>query len=198
MKNRQTVRKFSETPISEEIIVKIVEASVSAPSGAGMEGTNITIVDDPDLKQQLRIVCEAFEREWVESQPEVVRERIREIAGFSFEKSYFEKAPVIFVVTTRPRDPEVPYAVESAYLAVGYMLVIIESLGLGCVTYTPSVVKPENYCKIADIIGLPEGEEIQVMLPVGYPETRPDPKPPRPYYNVFRNRYGEIFKPGRK
>ena len=102
---------------------------MSAPSGMG--SCHVVVVRDSDIRQQLRIRCEAGEKRWFESQPISVRERLKSQPGYTQSTEFMETAPLLLVVTTRPMDPELPYAVECAFLSVGYMLVMIEGLGLG-------------------------------------------------------------------
>ncbi len=194
MKCRRSVRKFQDRPVPQDIMIKILEAASVAPSGAGVGGTHIIVIDDPDVRRKLRKICDTGEKEWVNSQPASVRERILKLPGYSFQHEYLESAPLLLVVTTRPRDPEVPYAVESAFLAVGYMLVMIEGLGLGTVTYTPSITQEKDSRILNQLLNLPEGEAVQVILPIGYPEKKPTPKLKSGFYNVYHNSFGEKFK----
>lgn len=47
-RTRQSDRKFSSTPISKEILGRIVEHSLLAPSATNQQPWHIVVVDDPD------------------------------------------------------------------------------------------------------------------------------------------------------
>ncbi len=190
MKSRATTRSFSEKPVPERILQLVVEAGMWAPSGAGIGGTKIIVVEDSPLKSKIRSICERMERDWVESQPVKVQEKIKSMPDFTQGMEYMEKAPLLLVVTTRPKDPEIPHAVESAFLAVGYMLVMIEGLGLGSLTYTPSLRDRDYRSGFADILQLPEGEEVQVILPLGFSGEPDTSKRKKELYNVYKDQYG--------
>jgi nitroreductase len=193
MKSRRSIREFSDRAISKRLLVKILEAASVAPTGAGVAGTHILVLEDPTIRRKLREICERGERDWVDSQPESVRERLSNLPGFSCTKEYIETAPVFLAVTTRPLDPEIPYAVESAFLAVGYMLVMIEGMGLGTVTYTPSFTRVDDEKLLDELLDLPEGETVQVFLPIGYPKIKRESKPEHGFYNVYHNQFGVPF-----
>lgn len=193
MKSRRGIRQFSTKPIPKEMLHKILEAAISAPSGPGISGTHILVIDDPFKKQALRHICEDGEKHWFESQPKSLQERLSAMSDFSFTLDYLEQAPHLIIVTTRPRDPEIPYAIESAFLAVGFMLVMIEGEELGTMTYTPSLVRDEDFNRLNALLGLPEGETVQAILPVGFPEKKPGPKPIKEFKNVYLNKFSNPF-----
>ena len=190
MKSRATTRYFSTRSVPEKILRMVVEAGMWAPSGAGIGGTKVVVLENKDLKSRIRQVCEQMERDWVESQPSSVQKKIKSMPDYTEGMEYMVRAPLLLMVTTRPKDPEIPHAIESAFLAVGYMLVMIEGLGLGSLTYTPSI-KDEKYVKqFSEILHLPEGEEIQVILPLGYAENQDAIKRKKELYNVYKDQYG--------
>ena len=191
MKCRRGIREFADRPVESEILEKILEAAISAPSGFG--DAHIFVVDDLEIRRQLYETCETGEREWLESQLPKVQERIKAQPNFHDSPDFLKTAPLLLVVTTRPRDPEMPYAVECAFLSVGYILVMVEGLGLGTTTYTPSLAKETDSEKLNRLLRLPAGENIQVILPIGYPKNKPEPSPGKDFYNVFHNFYGESF-----
>ena len=50
---RQSVRKYSETPVEREKIEKIIEAVHIAPSACNSQPWKIIIVDEPELKNEV-------------------------------------------------------------------------------------------------------------------------------------------------
>ncbi len=50
---RQSIRKYSSEPVSEEVKVKILEAGRQAPSAANVQPWHFIVVDDPALKERL-------------------------------------------------------------------------------------------------------------------------------------------------
>jgi nitroreductase len=50
---RQSIRKYSSEPVSEEVKTKILEAGRQAPSAANVQPWHFIVVDDPALKERL-------------------------------------------------------------------------------------------------------------------------------------------------
>lgn len=50
---RQSIRKYSSEPVSEEVKSKILEAGRLAPSAANVQPWHFIVVDDPALKERL-------------------------------------------------------------------------------------------------------------------------------------------------
>lgn len=177
MKHRRSVRKYlKDKLVAEEILQKITNAAFYAPSAANMHGFEIVVVTDQDLKKKIREVCEKGERSWVFGQQEDVKESILSLPNFSFQKTFLEEAPILLIVSTDPNNPNMPYAVESCWLSIAYMLLEIENHGLGSLTYTPSICLTDKKDELNKIVNLPESEHIQAILPIGYYENRPEPK----------------------
>jgi nitroreductase len=177
MKNRRSIRKYLKDKIvPEEILQKITDAAFYAPSAANMHGFEIVVVTDQDLKKQIRKICEKGEQSWVFAQPEDVKKSILSLPNFSFQKAFLEEAPILLIISTNSNDPNIPYAVESCWLSIGYILLEIENNGLGSLTYTPSICLTDKRNKLNKVVNLPDSEYIQAILPIGFYENRPVPK----------------------
>ena len=55
MIQRRTVRDFSDKPVPIEIIENAIKTASSAPSGANKQPWHFVIVEDPDVKKEIRI-----------------------------------------------------------------------------------------------------------------------------------------------
>lgn len=177
MKRRRSIRKYlKDKMVPEDILQKITNAAFYAPSAANMHGFEIVVVVNQDLKKKIREICEKGEQSWVFAQPENVKESILSLPNFSFQKSFLEEAPILLIVSTDQNNPKIPYAVESCWLSIAYMLLEIENNELGSLTYTPSICLTDKRDELNKIVNLPDSEYIQAILPIGYYENRPEPK----------------------
>ncbi len=192
MKIRKGISDFSSQPVSNSILMKILEAGLSAPSGPS-DSTHIIVVNHVELRRQLRLLCEESEKKWFDSLNPSIQKRMTTPRDYTFSLGFIENAPILLVVTTRPMDPEAPYAVESAFLAVGYMLVMLRGLGLESRPHTPSIMTDDDLVRLNGILKIPEGEKIQILLPIGYPIRDPQPMEFKGIYNVYLNFFGESF-----
>jgi len=168
-KRRKTVRRFSSTPINMEDVLVALEIACHAPSGANSQPWRFVIVTDPQIKRKIREVCERIERKFYSEVKGELREWLL-ARGFTWEKPFLEEAPIIVLVLSVTKAP---YSTQSVWLAVGYILLGLEELGLGTVTYTPSTTR-----EVQDEVGIPDEFRVEAILPVGV-SAHEKPKEPR-------------------
>jgi len=162
---RKTVRKFGpEVPRREDVLYAL-EAAKEAPSGMNAQPWRFLVVDSPELKEMIRVACEAAERAFHAKVRGEWGEWLRE-KGFTPDKPFLTEAPYLILVFARA---EAPFWLQSTWLAIGYVLLALEERGLSTVTYTPPDPKA-----IGELVGAPGGYKLQTILPVGLPA---DPKP---------------------
>jgi len=172
MRQRRSVRHFSDRSVSEDVISAVVAAAGTAPSGANKQPWRFVAVRDPALKRQIRLGAEAEEREFYTRR--ATPEWLADLAplGTDADKSFLEVAPWLIVVfKMMKQDPQpdgsqgaVYYVNESVGIATGLLLAAIHHAGLVALTHTPS---PMAF--LARILDRPEHERPFLLIPVGYP-----------------------------
>lgn len=158
-KRRKTVRKFTSSPVDGKEVITALKAACQAPSGANSQPWRFMMVTDLQMKKSIRKVCEHSERAFYAT----VRGQWREwllTRGFNWSKPFLEEAPLLLLVFSKENTP---YAIQSVWLAIGYLLLAIEEQGLGTVTYTPSSTQG-----VLDEMDVPEGWRLEVILPIGF------------------------------
>lgn len=170
MKNRRTVREYSDRDVPLELIKTAIATAGTAPSGANMQPWRFVIVKDREIKRKIR---EAAEKEEYESYHGRMSEKwLRRLAvlGTDEHKPFLEIAPyliVVFRITSVIEDGETEptyYSQESVGIAVGMLLAALHNMGLATLTHTPSPMK-----FLQEILGRPKNEVPFVVIPVGYP-----------------------------
>ncbi len=164
-KRRKTVRQFLPDRPPMEDILKAIEAAKEAPSGMNAQPWKFVIVDDDWLKGKIRELCEREEEKFYTRSRGDLMAWLSE-KGFKPEKPFLSEAPYLILVFGHIKAP---YWLQSTWIAVGYLLLALEEVGLGTVTYTPPNPKP-----IEELLKAPKDYKLQTILPVGYPA---DPKP---------------------
>ena len=164
-KRRKTVRKFLPDKPPMEDILKAIEAAKEAPSGMNAQPWKFVVVDDDWLKAKIRELSEAEEREFHSKTRGDLGTWLKE-KGFKPEKPFLSEAPYLIIVFGHTKAP---YWLQSTWIAIGYLLLALEELGLGSVTYTPP-----NPKTIEELLRAPQSYKLQTIIPVGYPA---DPKP---------------------
>ncbi|MFP3951832.1 MAG: nitroreductase family protein [Candidatus Bathyarchaeia archaeon] len=160
-RERVTSRRFSDRPVDVGDVLPAIEAASQAPSGANYQPWRFLIVTESELKTRIREASEEGERRFY-SRVEGAWAEWLELNDLNPRKPYLENAPLLVIVLSHR---EAPYSKESVWLAIGYILLALQELGLATVTYTPS--DPDL---VLDVLDVPENLSLEAILPVGYPD----------------------------
>lgn len=171
VKQRRTVRDFSDKPVSKKVIENCIRAAGTAPSGANLQPWHFVVVSDPKIKKQIRIAAEKEEKEFYTNR--APKEWLDALAplGTDEQKPFLEKAPHLIAIFAKSYDilpdgrkVKQYYSQESTGIACGILITAIHNAGLVSLTHTPS---PMNF--LNEILGRPNNERPFLLLVVGYP-----------------------------
>lgn len=170
MRNRRSVRHFSDRPIPLEAIKNIVMTASSAPSGANKQPWKFIIIQDAEIKRKIRIAAEKEEREFYANRASKAWLKDLEVFETDEHKEFLETAPYLIVVFKILYEEEAGlkrkhyYVNESVGIACGMLITAIHKAGLVTLTHTPS---PMGF--LHEILSRPKNEKPFLLLPVGYP-----------------------------
>lgn len=174
MNQRRSVRHFSDKPVDRCIIDDVIRTASTAPSGAHKQPWMFCVVENIEIKKQIR---EAAEKEEFESyNGRMSNDWLQDIAPLQtdWHKPFLETAPFLIVVFKKAFEVSPTgdkknnyYVTESVGLACGLLLAAIHYAGLAALTHTPS---PMNF--LTRILARPENERPFLLIPVGYPAEK--------------------------
>jgi nitroreductase len=148
IKTRRSRRKFLDKPIPEDIIKKLLEAGVSAPSSIDCQPWYFVIVKDKTIKQKLSKLKEED------------------------NQKHILTAPISIIVCVDTDKSPSRYC-EDGVTATENILLAAHDLGLGSVYVTGfKQSKPEIAETIRNILNLPKNIIPITILPVGYPDPK--------------------------
>ena len=172
MRQRRTVRDFSDRPVPKDVIERCLLAAGTAPNGANRQPWKFVVIGDPEIKRQIRVAAEEEElafyggrapREWLAA---------LEHLGTDEHKPFLERAPwliAVFAESYERQDDGTKaknyYVTESVGIATGMLISAVHHAGLVSLTHTPSPMKFLN-----ELLGRPENERPFLLLVVGYPD----------------------------
>ena len=171
IKQRRTVRDFSDKPVSKEVIENCIRTAGTAPSGANLQPWHFVVVSDPKIKKRIRFAAEKEEKEFYTNR--APKEWLDALAplGTNEQKPFLEKAPHLIAIFAKSynilpdgRKVKQYYSQESTGIACGILITAIHNAGLVSLTHTPS---PMNF--LNEILGRPNNERPFLLLVVGYP-----------------------------
>ena len=179
MKRRRTVRDFSSEPIPRQVLEDCLRAAGTAPNGANLQPWTFVVIQDPEIKKQIREAAEAEEREFYAGRAN--EEWLSDLAplGTNADKPFLETAPALIAIFTQNWGIDAEggrkqhyYVKESVGIACGFLISALHQSGLATLTHTPSPMK-----FLSDILDRPENEKPFLLLITGYPA--PDAKVPQ-------------------
>ena len=155
IKTRRSVRKYSDQPVTREVLDAIFDAVTYAPSWKNTQSVRYTVVESAELKA--KIADEA-------------------VLGFALNQKTISRCPVLLIQSTvnsisgHSPDGSVDtskgdtWAMYDAGISAQTLCLAAKDMGLGTVIMG---VFDEDI--LAKIIDLPEGQTVTGMIAIGYP-----------------------------
>ena len=168
LKSHRSIRKFTDEPVSDEMVADIVSAGLSAATSSNVQGTTVIRVRNPDTRAAIATL--AGGQSYVETAAaffvwcaDLHRSSVAcEMAGGDFHPGMTEH----FVIAT----------VDCA-LAAQNAVVAAESLGLG-ICYIGGI--RNDPAQVTELLRLPEQVFPLFGLCIGWPDQDPQLKPRLP------------------
>lgn len=186
VKSRRSIRAFTDRPVSDELVARVIEAARWAPSGANSQPWEFIVIRDQATKDKMAFW--ALQHQELAHEAELTRpEELRwASAARPVSDPVFKKSPVLILVIGDPRvnksfplltytereDKNFVSALASAFLC---MTLAATSLGLGS-HWASLVGSAYPAVMIADLLGVPDGYCLYDMLGLGYPAAEPRPR----------------------
>ncbi|MFN3480741.1 MAG: nitroreductase family protein [Thermodesulfovibrionales bacterium] len=153
IKERRSVRDFEKRDISDEVIDKLIEALIWAPSAGNLQARKFYFVRDIMIK--------------------------KELASAALNQRFIAEAPLVVVGCTDSRiysrygDRGVNlYAIQDVACSIMNMMLLAWENGLGSVW-----VGAFREGEVAEVLDLPNNLRPVAIVPVGYPSRIPLPPP---------------------
>lgn len=149
---RRSTRAFKDKPVEKEKVQKILQAANSAPSAGNLQGYEIFLVEDKEIKNKL----------------------IEAAHG----QDFIGQAPVVLVFLANPARSgarygsrgENLYCLQDATIACAFAWLAAVDLGLSCVWV--GAFEDEE---VRNILGADSILQPVAILPIGYPSETPEP-----------------------
>jgi nitroreductase len=205
----RSMRRLKPDPVPDELIYKILDAGIRAPSGGGVQAWRFMVVTDPEIKRQIAEIYlrgwRIAEKRYAEAGASLTEDKNMRAATYLAE--HMAEVPVMLFACLRARRMHVerlaaPNATNfirimggSVYPAIQNILLACRALGLGA-TLTSITTQYEDEVKA--ILDLPDYISTYAMIPIGYPLGKFGPVTRVPVEQVtWHNRFGTPFnKPG--
>jgi nitroreductase len=214
----RSLRRLKPDPVPEELIGKILDAAIHAPSGGNSQNWAFVVVRDPEQRRRLGMIyrkasdiAEAMYA--ARGRPAHMTERqfARLMTAGAHLWQHMGEAPVLLLPCGRrpalpPREAlspdiaarwedELAYAERirgaSIYPAVQNIILACRALGLGT-TITTNHIRCED--EVKTLLAIPEDVATFALMPIGWPLDRFGPLTRRPLAEVAHaDRWGAAW-----
>ena len=182
----RSIRRYRTDPIPDDVLDRVLQAAVWAPSGGNRQPWRMIVVSDTDQKKRLGALYVeewakyvAYDMENARNAPQEAREKLA--AGLAVGTNLAEKLHEVPVVVFFVHDSRLIYVTDdhlprtsvvggaSLYPAVQNLLTAARAEGLGGVL-TTLIARRED--EVRAILGFPAEWGVHAMVPLGWPQGR--------------------------
>jgi nitroreductase len=216
MYTARALRKFKPDPVPDDVITKILDAAIRAPSGSNEQSWEFMVVKDAALRQKVGAVykkggdiLKALYADRVKP-PHMSEETFNKLmASAMYLIDHMGDAPVLLIASLKQTPPSGPppklppeaaaamknlarMAGSSIYPAVQNIILACRAFGLGTVLTTIHMFYEDE---LKAILGMPPEVQTFALMPIGYPQGKFGPIKRRPVNEVaYLDKYGNHWK----
>lgn len=163
---RTSIRAFTDQPVDEAIVEKILRAGMSAPTAVNRQPWAFVVVNE---REQM--------------------ERLREVHPYA----QMLKTAQLAIIVCGDMERALPgasqaYWIQDASAATENILLAAHGLGLGAV-WCGVYPNPDVLPKVKEVLGLPSSIVPLNIIPIGYPAENPTPKDKWKPENIHYNKW---------
>ncbi len=185
------IRYLKPDPVPDELITRLLQAAIKAPSGGVRQGWSFIVIRDQETRSKIGDLYRTGTRFVIT--PDMTAQQRRVYGAAQYLEDHMEDVPV-FILACIQAGPGTTTSGSSIYPAVQNILLAARGLGLGSVLTTRQTRFEEE---IKQLLGIPEGVVTMAMLPIGFPAegARYGPTRRRPVEEVaFNERWGKSWQ----
>ncbi len=206
MHTMRAMRRLKPDPVPDQLIAKILDAGVCAPSGQNLQRWSFLVVDDVDGKKFFGERYAYWLRERFAASLRNVDDSTsegRQIKAALHLGDHMHEVPILlfccgtrdwpFAVPAEQRVGRAPPSYGSIYPCVQNILLACRALGLGASLTTMHQMFEDD---MHSFFGIPESHGVVSVIPIGFPLGKFGPVTREPAANKTHfNRWGQ-HKPG--
>ena len=179
IRERRSIRRFKADPVPQEALRTLLEAARWAPSWGNTQCWRMIVVQDLQLQGKLAdtVAATAGRAALAIRSVPVVLAACAELGKSGFQRTGEHAG--------QPATDRGDWFMFDVALALGNLTLAAHALGLGTVH-----VGLFDHLRAEEVLGVPQGFTVVELMPVGYPDEKPDPRPRKSleefvYYNAF-------------
>ena len=151
IKSRRTIRKYLQTAVPEEVLLKCVEAAIFSPSGGNLQPLRYVIINDAKLLNQVFSTLS-----WAVYLPD-----------YGPTEEEMPRAYIVLLLDKNGRTP-----IHDASIASMSISMVAYDEGLGS-----CILASVDRKKLRKVLNVPESLDVALVVALGYPAENPVVEP---------------------
>jgi len=181
IKGRRSVRKFKSTPVPKDLIEKIFEVALWAPSGMNRQNWKFFVLAGERKEELVSISSTSFQ--YLEPQLQQLyaeKPKIIESTRRFFKR--LGEAPIVVCAYFEPANMEDVTSVQNVAAAIQNLLLVAHAEGLGTCWMTGPVTVANEISRFLGVKDM----TLVAITPMGYPDETPKVPPRKPERVVYQ------------
>ena len=162
---QRAIRYIKPDPVPDELITRLLEAAIKAPSGGVSQGWSFIVIRDPETRSKIgQLYRQGGD---FDIRDDMTSQEKRVYTSAQHLEDHMDEVPVfILACIQRAGPPGAAVTGSSIFPAVQNILLAARGLGLASVLTTRQRRFEEE---IKQMLGIPEDVETAALLPIGFP-----------------------------
>ncbi len=161
--SQRAIRRFKPDPVPDELITRLLQAAIKAPSGGARQGWSFIVIRDQETKDKIGELYRSGDGFSIT--PDMTGQVRRVYGAAQYLEDHMEDVPV-FILACIEANANSSFSGASIYPAVQNILLAARGLGLGCCLTTRQTRFERD---IKQLLNIPEDVATAALLPIGFP-----------------------------
>jgi nitroreductase len=170
---QRAMRRLKTDPVPDELIWKILDTAIKAPSGGNRQPWNFLVITDGDKKRKIgEWYLDAWNKMYGPAKDAMLAnpDMARTFRSADHLANHLADVPVLIIATIKKDMPNVSSTLgASIYPAVQNLMLAARAEGLGT---TLTTLHKLHEAEVKQLLGIPEDTETMALIPIGWPKGK--------------------------
>lgn len=170
---QRAMRRLKQDPVTDEVLWKILNTAIMAPSGGNAQPWNFLVVRDDAKKRKIgEWYLDAWNRSYGPNRDAMLAnaEMSKTYKSANHLANHLADVPVLIIATIKKGMPNISSTLgASIYPAVQNLMLAARAEGLGT---TLTTLHKLHEGEVKELLGIPDDTETMALIPLGWPKGK--------------------------
>ena len=170
----RAMRRLKTDPVPDELVWKVLDAAIRAPSGGNRQPWNFMVIRDEATKKKIgEWYLEAWNNSYGRARDAMTAnpDSARMFGSADHLAHHLAEVPVLIIATVSAAAGAAPTSPSGSYIypAVQNLMLAARALGLGT---TLTTLHRAHESDVKQLLGVPDNVETMCLIPLGWPKGK--------------------------